>query len=87
MHPLAVGCIGISTFAVVLIMVFVTVAANNASWHVLGLWVLAVALLIAARVRTGPSPALSAIAVGAAVAVTIIGGCLALITGGGRIGG
>lgn len=84
---LTLGCTGVITCVLALVAMFISLLASGMSFWMFGAWVLAILLLFVQRVRNGPSPLLSAVAVGAAIALVICGSCLALITTGGRIGG
>jgi hypothetical protein len=90
-HRLAVVLAGVAAFVAGLCILgfasLVAVLASNSGLAAFGLCFVIVAALFVVRWRSGPSPYLSAIAVGAAVALVVVGGCIALFTGGGRIGG
>ena len=90
-RPLAVVFVGLVAFVAGLcILGFASVVAflaSNSGLVAFGLCFVIVAALFVVRRRSGASPYLSAVAVGAAVALVVVGGCIALVTNGGRIGG
>ena len=90
-HPLAVVFVGLVAFVAGLFILgfasAVAFLASNSGLVAAGLCFVIVAALFVVRGRSGPSPYLSAAAVGAAVALVVVGGCIALFSNGGRIGG
>ncbi|HWH52931.1 MAG TPA: hypothetical protein VN651_15400 [Gemmatimonadaceae bacterium] len=89
--PVAVVFVGLVAFGAGLCILgfasLVAVLASNSGLVAFGLCLAIVVALFVVRGRSGASPYLSAVAVGAAAALVVVGGCIALFTGGGRIGG
>ena len=71
------GCLGTVSFVVALLVFGTTVVANQ----LLGLAfsIIVVVGLFTARKRSGPSPMLGAVAVGAAIALVLAGSCAILM--------
>jgi hypothetical protein len=83
-HPITLGCIGVGTFLatiyvfILAVTSFATKAGNY--WPGFVVCALAVLALFAVRRRRGPAPQLSAVAVGAAAALVVVGTCLAIVS-------
>jgi hypothetical protein len=71
------GCLGTVTFILALMVFGTTVVANQVLG--LALSVIVVVGLFTARKRSGPSPMLGAVAVGATIAMVLAGGCAILM--------
>ena len=78
------GCLGFASFSVA-VMLFGTIVVAN---QILGLALSGLAIVgaFALRKRSGPSTMLGAVAVGAAVALVLAGGCAILMLGLGASG-
>lgn len=87
-HPITLAVICVATFVGALLIFFVAVVGSAAQagtyWPGFVLCVLLVVALFVARKRRGPSPLLSAIAIGATAALVIVGTCLAIVNSLGR---
>jgi hypothetical protein len=90
-RPLAIVFVGLVAFvAGLFILGFASIVGfvvSSSGLVAFGVCFVIVAALFVVRRRSGASPYLSAVAVGAAVALVVVGGCIALVTNGGRIGG
>lgn len=73
------GCLGIVSFSVA-VMLFGTIAVAN---QILGLAVsiLVIAGMFVLRKRSGPSTMLGAVAVGASIALVLVGACAVVMLG------
>src|SRR5689334_6992590 len=78
-HPLLVGCVGVATCLVATVAFGVATILSGHPGLAYAGCVAVVLALFAVRLRRRTAPELSAIAVGAAVALVIVGGCLALV--------
>lgn len=83
-HPITLAIICVATFVGALLIFFFAVvgfaAQAGAYWPGFVLCILLVVALFVARKRRGPSPLLSAVAIGATAALVIVGTCLAIVT-------
>jgi hypothetical protein len=76
-HPVVIGCLGIFSCLSGLFVFGMMTGLAMSPWPIYGLCVAVVVGLFLLRLRSGASPELSAVAAGAAVALVIVGLCVA----------
>jgi hypothetical protein len=72
------GCLGVVSFVLTLVLFGILAASRHPAVGFL-LVLLAVIALFTARRRSGPSPMLGAVAVGASIALVISGACMLIL--------